>query len=358
MATVLVTGSAGLVGAEAVRFFSGKGYHVVGVDNDMRRQFFGDEASTAWSRARLEAEVRQYVHHSVDIRDQGAIERLFARYNRDLCLIVHTAGQPSHEWAASDPPTDFAVNALGTLTLLEATRRYCPDAVFVFTSTNKVYGDAPNRLPLVETATRWELAAKHAFWPRGIDETMSIDQTTHSLFGASKLAADIQVQEYGRYFGLKTGVFRGGCITGGGHSGAEAHGFLSYLMRCCVEGRRYTVLGYKGKQVRDNLCSADLVNMFWQFFQAPRPGEVYNAGGGRGNSCSVLEAIALCEEVCGKKLEWDYREENRRGDHVWYISDVSKFRRHYPDWECRYDLRSILKAIHRSWCERQATRAA
>jgi CDP-paratose 2-epimerase len=349
MPVALVTGSAGLIGAEAVRFCHERGFHVVGIDNDMRRYFFGAEASTDWSRRQLEETVPDYTHYAVDIRDEKAIDRVFAEYCQDIRLIIHTAAQPSHDWAAREPLTDFSVNAQGTLIMLEAARKHCPEAVFIFTSTNKVYGDTPNRLPLVEEETRWEVAASHPYFAHGIDESMSIDQTKHSLFGASKVAADVLVQEYGRYFGMKTAVFRGGCLTGGGHSGTELHGFLSYLMRCCVEGRPYSVYGYKGKQVRDNIHSHDLVNMFWHFYQNPRPGEVYNAGGSRHSHCSMIEAIALCEEIAGKKLAWQYTETNRIGDHIWYVSDVNKFRAHYPQWSYQYNLRDILQVIYEGW---------
>jgi len=357
MSVALVTGSAGLIGAEAVRFASGKGFTVAGIDNDMRKYFFGPEASTEWSRRQLQESVPGYVHHAADIRDEESMKRIFAAYTTDIKLIIHTAAQPSHDWAAREPLTDFGVNALGTLVLLEAARKHCPEAVFIFTSTNKVYGDLPNELPLVEMPTRWEIEPSHRF-AEGIDETMSIDQSKHSLFGASKVAADVLVQEYGRYFGMKTGVFRGGCLTGGGHSGTELHGFLSYLMRCCLEGRTYTVFGYNGKQVRDNIHSYDLVNMFWHFSQNPRPGEVYNAGGSRHSHCSMLEAIALCEEIAGRKLRWKYSPTNRVGDHIWYVSDVSKFRDHYPGWSYRYDLRAILEAIYDGWSTRAPHRAA
>ncbi|HLF19758.1 MAG TPA: NAD-dependent epimerase/dehydratase family protein, partial [Bacteroidota bacterium] len=261
MNVAVVTGSAGLIGAESVRFFSGKGFDVVGIDNDMRRVFFGEDASTDWQRKQLEAEIPTYRHHAIDIRDQHAIESLFQQFGSDIKLVVHAAAQPSHDWAASDPLTDFTVNANGTLILLEATRRFAPDAVFIFTSTNKVYGDVPNFLPLVELEDRWEVDSAHSFAEHGIDETMSIDNSKHSLFGASKIAADVVTQEYGKYFGLRTGVFRGGCLTGPGHSGTQLHGFLAYLMKCAITGQRYTVFGYKGKQVRDNIHSIDLVNM-------------------------------------------------------------------------------------------------
>ena len=352
MKTVLITGSAGLVGAEAVRYFANLGASIVGIDNDMRRYFFGPESSTAWSRKQLERELPGYANCDADIRDQVAMERIFAEHSSDIELIIHTAAQPSHDWAAREPFTDFSVNATGTLTLLEMTRRYCSAAVFIFTSTNKVYGDLPNSLPLVENELRWELEPTHPYAEHGIDETMSIDKSKHSLFGASKVAADVMVQEYGRYFGMKTACFRGGCLTGPGHSGAMLHGFLAYLMKCVVTGQPYTVLGYKGKQVRDNIHSNDLVDAFYNFYQNPRVGEVYNMGGSRHANCSILEAIALCEEIAGKKLSWTYSETNRSGDHVWWISDVRKFQAHYPAWKYRYDLRKTLEEIYHGLIEK------
>lgn len=345
MPIALVTGSAGLIGSETAKFFHQQGFEIVGIDNDLRASFFGPEASTVPNRLRLEKSLRQYHHESVDIRDRAEVERIFAKFGKDVQVIIHTAAQPSHDWAARDPLTDFGVNALGTLHLLEATRVHCPEAVFIFTSTNKVYGDTPNRLPLVELESRWEIDPGHKY-ADGIDESMSIDQTKHSLFGASKVAADVLVQEYGRYFGMKTGVFRGGCLTGPAHAGTELHGFLAYLMRCTVQDTPYRVFGYKGKQVRDNIHSHDLVEAFWHFFQAPRVAEVYNLGGSRHSNCSMLEAIALCEEISGKKLAWSYVEDNRAGDHIWWISDVRRFQAHYPDWKYRYGLREILNEIH------------
>ena len=342
--TVLVTGSAGLIGSETVRHFAGEGFSIVGIDNDMRSRFFGAEASTQKTRDALRAALPQYQHHDIDIRDAGAINDLFQQHGRELAAIVHTAAQPSHDWAARDPQMDFTVNANGTLNLLEAARNFCPETPFVFTSTNKVYGDTPNRLPLQELTLRWEIAPGHEYEP-GIPETMSIDQTKHSLFGASKVAADVLVQEYGRYFGMPTACFRGGCLTGPAHAGTELHGFLSYLMKCTVSGRSYRVFGYKGKQVRDNIHSFDLVAAFAAFVRAPRVGEVYNMGGSRHCNCSMLEAIELCEEVSGRKLSWEYVEENRIGDHIWWISDVRKFREHYPEWNFRYGLREILEEI-------------
>ena len=352
MDIALITGSAGLIGAEATRFFIGKGFKVVGIDNDMRKYFFGQEASTDWNRRILEETFSEYTHYSVDIRSQKDINRIFAKYSTDIKIVIHAAAQPSHDWAANEPMTDFTVNANGTLVMLEATRQYCPESSFIFTSTNKVYGDAPNFLPLVELETRWEVDENHQYFKNGIDESMSIDQCKHSLFGASKVAADVIVQEYGRYFGMKTGIFRGGCLTGGGHSGTELHGFLSYLMLCCLEGRRYTILGYKGKQVRDNIHSRDLVNMLWHFHLNPRPGEVYNAGGSRHSNASMLEAVKLCEQISGKKLAYIYDETNRIGDHIWYISDVSKFKKHYPDWDYQYDLNDIISEIYTGWTTR------
>jgi CDP-paratose 2-epimerase len=342
---VIVTGSAGLVGSEAARLFAERGWDVVGVDNDMRRQFFGDAASTAGNRARLEAELPRYRHAGADIRDAAAVETIFAGLGGRIGAVVHAAAQPSHDWAARDPQTDFGVNALGTLNLLEAARRHAPEAPFVFTSTNKVYGDAPNRLPLVEEATRYAVAPGHAFAAAGVDESMSIDQTLHSVFGASKVAADVMVQEYGRYFGMPTACFRGGCLTGPAHAGAELHGFLAYLVRACAEGLPYRVFGHKAKQVRDNLHARDLVEAFWSFVAAPRAGEVYNMGGGVWSNCSMLEAIELAEDATGRRLDWSYVEEARIGDHVWWVSDVGKFRRHYPDWAVRRDVPAIVREI-------------
>ena len=352
MAVALVTGSAGLIGSEAVDSFVARGYDVVGLDNDMRRRFFGDEASTAWQRAELERRHGQhYRHHEIDIRDASAVAGVLEHYGTAITAVIHTAAQPSHDWAAREPFTDFGVNAQGTLNLLEACRAHAPEAVFVFTSTNKVYGDTPNRLPLIEQDTRWEIDPSHPFVD-GIDESMSIDQSTHSLFGASKVAADVLVQEYGRYFDMPTGVFRGGCLTGPHHSGTMLHGFLAYLMKCTVTGTPYRVFGYKGKQVRDNIHSADLVRAFHAFVEAPRAGEVYNIGGSRFSHCSMLEAIALCEEIAGRTLTWTYEDQNRIGDHIWYVSDTGKFRRHYPDWVQQYDARALLQDIHDQNVER------
>jgi CDP-paratose 2-epimerase len=340
---VLITGSAGLIGSESVRFFAEKGFNVVGIDNDMRKYFFGDEASTEWNNNLLKEKYKNYRHYEADIRNNEDIEKIFKEHKFDL--VIHAAAQPSHDWAAKEPFTDFTVNANGTLVMLENFRKYCPEAVFIFTSTNKVYGDTPNILPLVELEKRYEIKESHRYFKEGIDESMSIDNSKHSLFGASKVAADILVQEYGKYFDLKTGVFRGGCLTGPAHSGTQLHGFLAYLVKCVATGQKYTIFGYKGKQVRDNIHSFDLVNMFWHFYQKPRKGEVYNAGGSRHSNISMLEAIEKIENILEKKANYEYQDENRIGDHIWYISDVSKFKKHYPDWNFKYGIDDILKEI-------------
>jgi CDP-paratose 2-epimerase len=358
MGVVIVTGSAGLIGSEATLFFAELGFDVVGVDNNMRQVFFGAEASTTWNRQRLEQRLgRRYTHLSVDIRDRDAVQRMFAHYGSAIELVIHTAAQPSHDWAARDPIMDFTVNANGTLNLLEATRTFAPEAVFIFTSTNKVYGDTPNRLPLIELETRWEIDPSHTY-AGGIREDMSIDQTTHSLFGASKVAADVLVQEYGRYFGMRTASFRGGCLTGPNHSGTQLHGFLAYLMKCTATGNPYTVFGYKGKQVRDNIHSADLIRAFYEFYKAPRSAEVYNIGGGRFSNCSMLEAIRISEQIAGRELAWSYAEANRIGDHIWYVSDNGRFASHYPEWRLEYDVPRILQEIHDALLERTEGEAA
>jgi len=358
MAVAIITGSGGLVGSEAVRHFAARGMDVVGVDNDMRRHFFGPEASTQWQRRRLESELgRRYRHVDVDIRNAAAIEGLVQRHAGSVSVIVHAAAQPSHDWAARDPATDFAINAGGTMNLLEATRRHAADAAFIFCSTNKVYGDRPNALPLIEEETRWSVDPAHGC-AQGIDETMSIDQSTHSVFGASKVAADVMVQEYGRYFGLRTGVFRGGCLTGPNHAGAALHGFLAYLMKCAVTGQPYTVLGYKGKQVRDNIHSRDLLAAFQAFVDKPRAGEVYNMGGGTCANCSMIEAIRLCEEIAGRPMQWHYEEANRVGEHIWYVSDLRKFQAHFPGWQPQTTIAATLREIHAATRERHARERA
>ncbi|MEA2195440.1 MAG: CDP-paratose 2-epimerase [Solirubrobacteraceae bacterium] len=353
MPTAVVTGAGGLIGAECVRAFVAAGFDVIGIDNDMRRRFFGPAASTQAVIDDLTATLGEYRHAAIDIRDEQAVDRVFARAP-NLELIVHAAAQPSHDWAASDPRTDFGVNAVGTMNLLEATRRHAPDATFVFMSTNKVYGDLPNHLPLVELETRLELDSSHPYAAHGIDDSMSIDRSLHSLFGVSKASADLMVQEYGRYFGMPTVCFRGGCLTGPAHAGAQLHGFLSYLMRCATTGEPYTVFGHGGKQVRDNLHSADVVAAFLAFHADPEPGCVFNLGGGRHSNCSVLEAISLCEPITGRELAWQLDPQARKGDHMWWISDLRPFQARYPSWTVRHGIEAILREIY----ERNADRWA
>jgi CDP-paratose 2-epimerase len=362
VSVAVITGSSGLIGSEAAIYFGSLGLEVVGIDNDMRRVFFGPEASTAWNRRRVEQALgKGYVHHDLDVRDRAEILRLFARHGRAVELVIHAAAQPSHDWAAKEPFVDFDINAVGTLNLLEATRLHAPDAAFVFTSTNKVYGDRPNGLPLVELETRFEIEREHTYW-RGIREDMPLDACLHSLFGASKVAADVLVQEYGRYFGLATACFRGGTLTGPNHSAAELHGFLAYVMRCVMTGRPYTVFGYKGKQVRDAIHSADLIRAFHEFSKAPRVAEVYNIGGGRFSNASVVEAIALAEDIAGEELDWSYSDRNRIGDHIWWIGDNGRFERHYPGWRLEYDVSRILREMHEvnqgHWARPKRRRAA
>jgi len=348
MDIAIVTGSSGLIGSEACRFFHQKGFTVIGIDNDMRSYFFGVDASTISTKNQLNDTLGNFQSHNIDIRDIAKLEALFGKYNSDIKVIIHTAAQPSHDWAAKEPFTDFSINATGTLNLLELTRKYCPQAAFIFTSTNKVYGDTPNSLPLTELEYRWEVNEDHPFYEHGIDESMSIDQSKHSLFGASKLAADVLVQEYGRYFGMKTVAFRGGCLTGPSHKGTELHGFLAYLIKCAMEDRPYTIFGYKGKQVRDNIHSADLINAFWHYYQNPRIGEVYNMGGSRNSNISILEAIKKIKDISGKEISFTVSEDARSGDHMWYISDIRKFRSHYPDFEYDYDIDRILAEMLQS----------
>ena len=344
MPTAIVTGSGGLIGSESVRYFVEQGFDVIGLENDMRAEFFGPEASTRHVSERLaETYESEFRWLDVDIRDAGAVARVFADAGPEL--VIHTAAQPSHDWAASDPQTDFGVNANGTLNLLEAARHHAPDAAFIFCSTNKVYGDLPNDLPLEELDQRLELPPDHPYFG-GIDTSMSIDASMHSLFGVSKAAADLMVQEYGRYFGMPTVCFRGGCLTGPNHAGAQLHGFLAYLMRCTVTGQPYTVFGYGGKQVRDNIHSADLVNAFDEFRRAPRAAAVYNIGGGRESNCSMLEAIEACEQIAGRELDWELSDQARMGDHRWWISDLGDFHADYPDWRLEYGIEEILREIY------------
>lgn len=357
MPTAIVTGSGGLIGSEAVEHFVKGGYDVVGLENDMRARFFGPEASTSHVTERLVGAHPEFRSESVDIRDAEAVERIFRERAGGIQLVIHTAAQPSHDWAASEPQTDFGVNANGTLNLLEAARAHAPEATFIFCSTNKVYGDTPNRLPLEELAKRLELPDSHEYH-KGIDTSMSIDSSTHSLFGVSKAAADLLVQEYGRYFDMPTVCFRGGCLTGPQHAGAQLHGFLAYLMKCTATGTPYTVFGYGGKQVRDNIHSADLIAAFESFHKAPKPAAVYNIGGGRFSNCSMLEAIDVCERIAGRELEWEMGEDARIGDHRWWISDLAPFQADYPDWQLRYGIEDILGEMYEQNVERWGAAAA
>jgi CDP-paratose 2-epimerase len=342
MSIAIVTGATGLVGAHAAEEFHALGLDVVGIDNDMRRSFFPEVASAGPIRAQLEASLPGYRHVDQDIRDEAALNALFGRYGEDISVVIHTAAQPSHDWAAERPVADFSINATGTLLLLDNARRHCPEAPFIFCSTNKVYGSRPNELPLVELETRWEIEESHPYFPRGVSEDMSIDATKHSLFGVSKAAGDLMVQEYGLYFGMKTAVFRPGCVTGAAHRGAAQHGFLAYLAQCVASGSPYTVIGHGGKQVRDNMHARDLARGFVEFFRRPGSGEVYNIGGGRSRSCSLLEAIALLERAFGRKLDRRYVSQARSGDHAWWISDSSKFESAYPDWTQRHSFEDII----------------
>jgi CDP-paratose 2-epimerase len=358
MPIAIVTGSGGLIGSESVIHFAERGYTVVGLENDMRARFFGAEASTRrMSEVLAERLPNEFVHEEIDIRDAEGVERIFAKHAGQIELIVHTAAQPSHDWAAKEPQTDFSVNANGTLNLLEAARKHAIDAPFVFCSTNKVYGDTPNFLPLEEHEERLEIPRDHEYYD-GIPTSMSIDGSTHSLFGVSKAAADLLVQEYGRYFDMPTVAFRGGCLTGPQHAGAKLHGFLAYLMKCTATGTPYTVFGYAGKQVRDNIHSADLIAAFDAFRRAPRAAALYNIGGGRTSNCSMLEAIEVCERVAGRELSWEMGEEPRIGDHRWWISDLAPFQADYPGWKLRYGVEDILKEMYEQNLERWTVSAA
>ena len=344
MKLALVTGSAGLIGSQASDFFHQKGYTIIGIDNDMRSYFFGESSSTKETSESLKSKLDNYHHYNIDIRNYTDLEEIFKKYKFDI--VIHTAAQPSHDWAAKEPLTDFSVNAMGTMNLLELTRLYCKESTFIFTSTNKVYGDTPNKSTYIqERELRWECVDDLGN-PTSIDEKMSIDNTKHSVFGASKVAADIMCQEYGKYFGMNVGIFRGGCLTGPNHAGAELHGFLSYLVKCIVHNKPYTIFGYKGKQVRDNIHSFDLVNMFWEYHQNPKQGEVYNVGGGRNNSTSILEAIDTINEIAGTNWSnYTISEENRIGDHIWYITDLGKFKKDYPNWDITISLRETIKEM-------------
>ncbi|MDL2210386.1 NAD-dependent epimerase/dehydratase family protein [Desulfovibrio sp. OttesenSCG-928-O18] len=353
MSVAVITGSGGLIGSAAVRFVHDKGLDAVGLDNNARRHFFGSAADTTWNVESLRANCSRYTHHHLDIRDENGVNGVFSRYGKAVSLVIHTAAQPSHDWARRDPLTDFSINATGTLMLLEAVRKHCPDAAFVFTSTNKVYGDTVNTLAYRELETRFEPVETEPYAEHGVDEGMSLDRCTHSIFGVSKASADLLVQEYGRYFGMRTGVFRGGCLTGSDHSAAELHGFLGYLMRCAIKNEPYTVYGYKGKQVRDNIHARDIVNAFWHFFESPRPGEVYNMGGARHANISMREAVAACEKLTGRPMRVTYTDEERIGDHKWWISDVRKFQSHYPGWRHTCTMDAILEEIYEGMLQRK-----
>jgi len=353
MKTIIITGSGGLVGGEATKFWHEKGYNIAGIDNDMRSYFFGKESSTKKNVYKIREQLKNYQHFQIDIRDLPPLEKIFKEYRGEIAGIIHTAAQPSHDWAAKEPITDFSINATGTLNILEMTRLYATNAPFIFTSTNKVYGDSPNKLPLIELETRYEIDISHQYYENGIDENMSLDNSKHSIFGASKLAADILVQEYGKYFGMYTVVFRGGCLTGPTHCGAELHGFLSYLVHCAVTKNEYRIFGYKGKQVRDNIHSHDLINAFWQFFNRPSQGEAYNIGGSRYSNISMLEAINKIESLLGHKMNYSLLDDSRIGDHIWYISDVRKFKQFYPEWKYEYNCDQILEEMIKNELEKQ-----
>ena len=341
MSVALITGSCGLVGSESSLFFAKKGFDIVGVDNNARKFFFGKEGDISWIKKKLKKNIKNYYHYNIDIRNFEALKKIFKKYGKKIKIIIHCAAQPSHDWAKKKPFIDFEINSKGTLNLLDLTRRYCPESPFIFMSTNKVYGDNPNFLPIIEKSSRWEISKKHKF-RNGIDEGMSIDNCTHSFFGASKAYADLIVQEYGKNFGLKTTCFRAGCITGPNHSGAMLHGFLSYLVKISLKMKKYTLIGFKGKQVRDNIHSSDLVNCFWEYYKKPSVGQVYNAGGGRFSNCSILEALKIVEDEAKIKIKRKYLKQNRVGDHIWYISNMKKFKNDYPKWRQKFSTKKIL----------------
>jgi len=344
MSLVLITGSCGLVGSESVKFFSLKGFDVIGIDNNLRAKFFGKEGDTKWVKNNLIKFYKNYIHKNIDIRNYAALEKLFKKYKKNIKLIIHSAAQPSHDWAKKKPFTDFNINALGTLNLLNLTKKYSYNTPFIFMSTNKVYGDNPNLLPLRELSSRWEISKRHKYF-KGISESMSLDNCVHSFFGASKSYADLIVQEYGKNDGLKTVCFRAGCITGPNHSGAKLHGFLSYLVKSALKRKTYSIFGYKGKQVRDNIHSYDLIKCFWNYFKNPKIGEVYNIGGGRKSNCSVVEALNYVESLANIKVKRIYQKTNRVGDHIWYISDTKKFQKHYPHWKQKYGTKEIIEEL-------------
>ena len=341
MKTVIVTGSCGLVGSESVSFFSKKGFQVIGIDNNSRKLFFGKDGDITWIKSKLLREIKNYSHYNTDIKNFNLLKKIFIKYKKNIKLIIHCAAQPSHDWAKDRPFVDFQINAQGTLNLLELTKKYCRQSPFIFMSTNKVYGDNPNFLPLVEKKTRWEIKKNHKYF-KGIDETMSVDDCTHSFFGVSKSYADLLVQEYGKNAGLKTVCFRAGCITGPNHSGAKLHGFLAYLVKISLTKKKYTLIGYKGKQVRDNIHSYDLVKCFWEFYKKPKQGVVYNTGGGRYSNCSIIEALNLVEKFANIKIKKKFLKQNRVGDHIWYVSNIKKFKKDYPNWKQKYNTKKIL----------------
>ena len=344
MSLILITGSCGLVGSEAVNFFSKKGFEIIGIDNNSRRFFFGKDGDISWIKNRIIKEHKNYYHYNVDIRNFQALKKIFKKYKKNIKLIIHAAAQPSHDWAKKNPVMDFEINAKGTLNLLEATKIYSPNSPFIFMSTNKVYGDNPNNLPLIEKKTRWEISSKNKF-NNGIDETLSLDKCVHSFFGTSKAYADLLVQEYGKNIGLKTVCFRAGCITGPNHSGAKLHGFLSFLVKSLLENKKYIIYGYKGKQVRDNIHSSDLISCFWEFYKSPKKGEIYNIGGGRKSNCSILEAVNIVKEITGQDLKIQLTKKNRLGDHVWYISNMKKFKKDFPNWKQTYSTEKIIHEL-------------
>ncbi len=344
MKIALITGSCGLVGSESSIFFSKKNFKIIGIDNNARKFFFGKDGDITWVRNKLKSNLKNYSHFNTDIRNFKSLKKIFKKYKKNIKLIIHAAAQPSHDWAKNKPFIDFGINAKGTLNMLELTKKYCPKVPFIFMSTNKVYGDNPNFLPLVEKKTRWEIKRNHKYYS-GIDESMSIDNCTHSFFGASKSYADLIVQEYGKNSGLNTVCFRAGCITGPNHSGAKLHGFLSYLVKASLKNKSYTLIGYKGKQVRDNIHSHDLVSCFWEFYKKPGKGEVYNVGGGRYSNCSVIEALNLVEKYSKIKIKKKIIKNNRIGDHIWYISDMKRFKKKYPKWKQKFSTTKIIKVL-------------
>ena len=344
MSVVIVTGSCGLVGSESVKFFASKGFDVVGIDNNSRRNFFGSDGDINWIKKNLIKSHKNYIHQNIDIRNYAGIEKIFKKYKKSIKLIIHSAAQPSHDWAKKNPFIDFQINATGTLNLLDLTKKYAYDSPFIFMSTNKVYGDNPNLFPFKELNTRWELSKNHKYF-KGINETMSLDNCIHSFFGASKCYADLIVQEYGKNDGLKTVCFRAGCITGPNHAGAKLHGFLSYLVKSSLKRKKYFILGYKGKQVRDNIHSFDMIQCFWNYFKKPKIGEVYNIGGGRKSNCSIIEALNYVELITKKKVKRIYQKDNRVGDHIWYVSNTTKFKKHFPLWKQRYNTKRIIEEL-------------